>query len=537
MKIKYFICVFLGLLEITAYAQNVDSLYYRFLEIKTGQKYLPEGNNTGNEYIEKSGTSLINKVKLNLNLFTKEQQTVIKPLLARPVSETSIVSQSGKFRIHYDTQGENKPAFDVNVIAAIFDSVYQFEVETLGYLAPPSDFGSGGDDLYDIYVINLPTGIYGYTETEQYLSGDTYTTFMVVDNDYVGYYSKGLNGLRVTAAHEFHHAIQMGRYILREEDTFYYEITSTAMEEFTFSYVNDYFYYVKSFMNTPSRSLKEYSYNLAIWNIYLKEKYGYDIIKRTWELMRTKTAMNAIAAAIEEYGSTFKAELSNFGTWVYFSGYRHKTDKYFPDAKYFPALKISMSYSFVPPLQIIGVNSSSASNNFIRFGYGADTVVTIITNGDYLSSGNMTWVDYSLRNTEQEDFIKINEGYYYKYQVPEVNKKYFCSSAIFNDSSSYNNGTGNISYVYPQPFTYLTDSEYGLNLPVKIKTDVGVNLYIYDINMNLLYAGVHNFISGPNPYINFNGITDKGRLSSGVYIFVTESEGNILKGKFAVLND
>ncbi len=536
MKKIHFFAILFFLIESYSIAQNIDSLYYKFLEIKTGQKYVSEGNRPTEETYEKCGTSIINKIKLSINAFSKNQQNVIYSLLGRPVTESSIVSPMGKFRIHYDSQGENKPGFDINTAAIIFDSVYTFEVEKLGYPAPPADFGGGGDDLYDIYIINQPGGIYGYTETETYLSNETYTTFMVVDNDFIRYYSEGLNGLRVTAAHEYHHAIQMGNYILREEDTFYYEITSTAMEEFVFDYVNDYFYYVTSLMNNPAKNFKSYNYNFALWNIYLREKFGYDIIKRSWELMKTQTAMNAISSSIAEYGSTFKAELSTFGTWLYFAGYRYKLGKYFPDAKYFPALKISMSYSFAPPLQIIGLNSNPSSNNYIRFGYGSDTVVTIITNGD-ISTGNLVWVDYSLRNNEETGFIKIKDGYYYKYQVPEANKNSFCSSVILNDSSSFNNGTGFISYVYPQPFAYSKDGDYGINFPVKSKTGLNVNLFIYDINMQLRYNGTHGFISGINPYINWNGITENGKLAGGVYLYVTESDGKILKGKFAVIND
>ena len=72
---------------------------------------------------------------------------------------------------------------------------------------------------------------------------------MVIDNDYAGgYYSTGINGARVTVAHEFHHGIQCGNYspknsssLYRNSDVFYYKLTSTAMEEFVVDVVNDYY--------------------------------------------------------------------------------------------------------------------------------------------------------------------------------------------------------------------------------------------------------------------------------------------------------
>ncbi len=536
MKIKNILLVALFFANGILFATDWDSLYYRFLEIKTGAKYLPEKYDEEYSPRPKSGTSIINIVKVNLNKFNDTQKGIILPLLSRPYLQASIVSPRQKFRIHYDTVGVNKPAFSISKIAEILDSVYAFEVDYLGYTPPPSDFNIGGDNLYDIYIENQSGGIYGYTETENGLPGNTYTTFMVIDNDFTGYYSEGLNGLRVTVAHEFHHAIQIGSYIFREEDIFYYEITSTAMEEFVFDYVNDYIYYVKSLMYTPNKNFKSYNYNYALWNIYLKERFGYNIIKRTWELMRTKTALDAISAAIDEYGSTFKAELNTFGAWLYFSGYRAKPNKYFKDARLFPALKLSMSYSFNPPLQTIGFNTYPTSNNFLKFGNSADTVVTVVTNGNFDNNIN-TWVDFNLRSNFADGFIKISDNYYYKFSVPEADKNYFSSSVILNDSVSYNNTLNKISYVYPQPFSYKDYSNEGINFPVKEKTDVEVNLYIYDVNMNLLFSGAFNFKSGLNPYINWNGVTNNGKLKSGIYIYVTESAGKILKGKFAVLND
>ena len=36
---------------------------------------------------------------------------------------------------------------------------------------------------------------------------DRYTSYMVIDNDFTGYYTSGINGTRFTVAHQFHHAI------------------------------------------------------------------------------------------------------------------------------------------------------------------------------------------------------------------------------------------------------------------------------------------------------------------------------------------
>ena len=87
----------------------------------------------------------------------------------RPVMQTSILSPSGKFRIHFDTTGTNQPAMVtsdgiaipnttnqyVDTLAKILDIVWQTEIDSFGFAPPPSDGGRGGGDELDVYVSNL----------------------------------------------------------------------------------------------------------------------------------------------------------------------------------------------------------------------------------------------------------------------------------------------------------------------------------------------------------------------------------------------
>ena len=67
--------------------------------------------------------------------------------------------------------------------------------------------------------------------------------------------TKGINAARVTVAHEFHHAIQLGNYSYRDSDLFFYELTSTSMEEFVFNSVNDYYNYLTDYFYFPQYPL------------------------------------------------------------------------------------------------------------------------------------------------------------------------------------------------------------------------------------------------------------------------------------------
>src|SRR4030065_1201681 len=364
-----------------SYDKNfLDSVFTEYVNLKEALRN-KDYNNLLSVRTEnpKCGLFLINFVKQNIELFTAQQQQLFKTLSGRPTLPLSIISPSGKFRIHYDTTITAKPKYissmsieeNLSMAAMSIDSAYNFEVNYLGYPAPPSDNGMGGDNLYDIYIINLGGGLYGYTESEGDLGGQKYTSFMVIDNDYAGFYSTGINGLQVTLAHEFHHAIQMGNYILRWDDQFFYEITSTSMEEFVYDHVNDYYAYLLHYFNNTGKPLSQFEpnsvdgYDLAIWNLYLKENFGFNILKRQWELMPSQRAMNAINTSITEAGSSFKHELNNFGVWTFYTKNRTIPNKYFEEAAFYPLIRPLFTKNFTSPDEVITIFSNPTANNFV----------------------------------------------------------------------------------------------------------------------------------------------------------------------------
>ena len=200
---------------------QIDSLYTKFLQLRAPE-LLPQTDKPVELTLEdrKCGFGIVNSIKSNIVRFSSDQQSILKLFFARPVLPNSVVSPSGFFRIHYDSNGINRPSYvstwsveqNVAEVANALDSSYRFEVTYLGFLAPPSDGNGGSDDKYDVYIQNQGGGIYGYTEWESKVGSVNWTSFMVIDNDYIGYYSTGLNGMKVTVAHEFHHGIQLGNY-------------------------------------------------------------------------------------------------------------------------------------------------------------------------------------------------------------------------------------------------------------------------------------------------------------------------------------
>jgi len=557
---KFLIILFLA---VQLNAQNLDSLYNVFLSMYGFPSSVRQVQNGEISDTEKCGTRIISQIRFNIHNFNPEKQKKITMLLSRPVLDTSFVTPNGKFRIHFNKSDypdyipenicgsltvDQIPRYKkiyLDSLAIAVDSAYNYEINILKYPAPPSDNGAGGDNLYDIYIQNLSGGLYGYTDPETPINDSTYITYIMIDNDFSSssYYTKRIDAARVTVAHELHHAIQMGNYVYRLADSFYYEITSTSMEEFVYSSINDYYYSLISYFLNPAQSFaSSRGYNLAIWNIFLADRFGMDIIKRIWELMKLHNrALIAIGNAIQEYNSSFKIEFNRFGQWIYFTNFRAKPGSYFKEAANYPLVKPAMSpLRYDQNKNSLMINTNPVSLNLLYFYNNIDTMVSVISNAD-LNGGihpnsNTLGMTYSYSSSSFSGSRTIIDGFY---SLLETTKPELLSeSDIFNyvpvDSGIVQRTEA--EFVYPQPFKYSMNSF--LYFPVSKDNDGYADLNIYSVSMTLVYSS-HKRIQAIDKYVvGWDGMDNKGnKLPTGVYLFITKSGDNIKKGKFIIYND
>jgi len=536
---------------------ELDSLYSLFAFIKGVnssdrlQKQLQE-----NPAITKCGMELVNTLSQNLVHYSSEQQQILSKILERPQSQTSTVSPGGFFRVHYDLTGNNALGYDLNLLLQALDSAYNFEINFLGYSPPPSDGAEGDDDKYDIYIQNL-AGLYGYTQFENKFADSRWTSFMVIDNDYVGYYSSGINGAKVTVAHEFHHGIQGGNYAptgsnspFRNSDVFYYEITSTSMEEFVQDDVNDYYAYMPSYFQNPETAMSlNDGYNLAIWNIYLQNNFGFDILKRQWELIPGNDALKAIAISIDENGSTFGNELNKFGIWTYFTNSRNiYPNEYFEEASSYPLITPTASLSFTPPSDVYNMTIAPVANYFLRINLPSSDGVfySIITNSDYQKSANQTLpFTFSIFQDTVNGQKIINDFYsasFDKDGVPFWNNAGILNNIVVYGDSSYSfpNIEGE-TFAYPMPIK--KSAATTLNIAFQSDSNIGqeIDINIYSAGAELYYSGKKiiqsSYLKNSNKYCEISLSKNDFDYPSGVYIYVIKSGEDIFKGKLVIFND
>jgi len=512
----------------------------------------------------KCGTMTMWELKSEWPRLTTTQQSVLTPYIARPSLPLCFTSPSGRFKIHYTTSGVHQTTESFAWEAALaFDRAYEVEVLQMGYPAPPPDNGVDGPE-YDVYIQNIAD--YGWTYPESPVPdtpASDWTTYIVVDNDYSrGFYSKGLDGLRVTAAHEFFHAIHFGirepqREPASSADLFYYEVSSTWMEDVVYDEVNDYYNYLPAFFNSPHVPFNttdgRREYGMAVWNHFVAKRLGPEAIRDSWLNMRTTHGMFAIRQALLARGITFEDALAEFAIWNMFTASRADTVTFYPEGKHYPTIylqrreafveRIELSdsckrlsskfYSLVPQLpapfsaQLVSAEPSkwrlSVAVLGLReatFGYASGATAS--------SLGRLSPTDTVL--------LAVSRAYLGDEGVGGSEDTFHPFAAVVELGSSANGPPeGNtITSVSPNPFRL--SQEAFMTVLVHSESDQEATISVRDMHGRRLIENKLELVAGRvHPWI-WDGRSDAGsKLASGVYLIVVAFPDKVAVEKVAVL--
>ena len=199
------------------------------------------------------------------------------------------------FLLHYTLDDSYDAVENENYVimmAEEFEYVWKFFIDSLGFDHPPGDNGLGGSDLYDIYIINLPSGYFGLTYTSNASASDpSCASFIKMRNSYsasVFSSHSELENIQVTAVHEFFHAIQFGYNCF--ERLWFMEATAVWSEDELYNNINDLYRYMPSWFANTNKPLDEedsHMYGSFIFFQYLDEHLGgRSTIKHCWERSR-----------------------------------------------------------------------------------------------------------------------------------------------------------------------------------------------------------------------------------------------------------
>ena len=306
--------------------------------------------------IEHCGFRAQFELQQHLHELSPEMQSLAKTLLLKPTRQKTYISPYGHFVFHYDTSGLNAisiidsmgngvPDY-VDSAAVYFNKSWCIEIDSLGFLPPPDSLGNPVSE-YHIYFSELGNGGYGatlfnLTEDIPALPGENYSSYIEVDNNFIGdrYYTHGYDAMKVTAAHEFNHAVQLG-YRFDDQGIYFMEMTSTWLEDVVYEDVNDYLGYLPSYFSTMyNRKFNSRSgeYAASLYLHMIEKKYGPKAVVKIWENIVSDATVKALDSYLLQQGSSFAKSQNNYASWLYFTGSRTQADDFFPEAADYPQL-------------------------------------------------------------------------------------------------------------------------------------------------------------------------------------------------------
>jgi hypothetical protein len=226
----------------------------------------------------------------------------------------------GSFCIHWVTSTLDAPPGRPWVMKNLktMNQVWHQEVGKLNYRKPVKDGHRGGSKKFDVYLKELGSeGLYGYCAPEYRKPGTKWLAsgYCVLDNDFAQaqYGAPPVQSLRVTAAHEFFHAIQFGYDY--HEDPWLMEATATWMEERFADGVNDNRQYL------PYGQVKQNGSSLDVFNPqgfnqygnwsffeFLSTHFGKDTVHQIWNKagasygLPNQSSMKAVSSVLGQHG-------------------------------------------------------------------------------------------------------------------------------------------------------------------------------------------------------------------------------------------
>ena len=394
--------------------QLLQKFYYSFDKSKLSHEYVDQDLTP-----LKSGTEIVKEFHNHKEELSANAIEQISHFLNSPFEKTSTssvyITPSGKFQIAYDTTGNNAvPTADTNGngipdyvewVGSYFDYVWHFEIDSLGYLAPPIGTGQ-----YQVCFENM--GYYGYTEN---VLGQL--TRIVLHNNFFGFppntdpegNQKG--AAKVTAAHEFKHATQI-MYNNWNEPVWFLEMDATWMEDIAYTQVNDYYNYLpNSQIAEPSRSFdRGEGYEDCIWMHYLSQKFGILINRQIWERRKVfslELIYDNFNNILSQYSYTFIKGYKEYFIWNYACGSNiSPLIRSYKEATNYPTPTVCSTKS-IPDSSAGCGNTELSANYFAYSSINSDKLVKFNYYGTSNADQSLEFIIIYKNNTEEVRDISI----------------------------------------------------------------------------------------------------------------------------------
>ena len=455
--------------------------------------------------------------------------------------------ETENFNFHYTTEQSNSDAISgsdlnnnsvpdyVETMSEVFESVWFFFDDTLGYTPPPL----GGSDKYDIFIENLPSNYFAitYTTTLFNESNTSCASYIKMRNNYNASVFQALTeleNLKITAAHEFFHAIQFSYNCF--ERFWLMEATAVWSEDQLYNNINDHYRYMPAWFQNSSRNIDDESnhmYGSFIFFQYIDEHLGGpEMIKTIWEESRSRAnsvndiSFVSIDASLATVGSSFNSALNSMRIANRIMSSHPNAQPYtYQEAEDYPVTAPSEITSFVfNNGSTITYDQNSLklySSHYLGLSLGSPSKI-LIENNDGPITDLFGAVIFKHGN---EDKWSIRQGYDINID-PSINIEWatLIISAQEQDADGWDytitidDGYSEdlvVSGIYPNPFIY-KNSKVRIKILSTLSQKVKVNIY------NILGEKINDWsidIVEPNEReISWDRKNNNGKIvSDGIY--------------------
>jgi len=314
---------------------------------------------------------------------------------ARPtrptLSGTEYTRTKTHIKVHYTTSGSDATTLAYAESVAVFAESCWARGAAKGWINPPSDYGVGGSDLFDIYCrYSGNLGAYGVcvpdtVNTASYPDG--YCSWVEVCVDSVPQPFTRYGRLKALVAHEFHHAVQIAYTNFESPKWAFYENTSVWNEDvlwpghgtlywrnrnpssYTTNPLNNTYY---STISTGST----YEYPGGLWALFLTEYFSSTNMREIWERCGSHTGSHMTgdidSILKRDFGIDLATAYGHYGIWRYFTGDRDD-GLHYTQAERCTTAKLLRTHSSYP--------ASGDEGTWDPYGPGGMDLISFTTNG------------------------------------------------------------------------------------------------------------------------------------------------------------
>lgn len=570
MRFKLLILIITTSLSAQNIANSLETVINAFNGIKTDDRHLTHHLLD----IAKNGRNIDynDKVKLEALGFNFGSRLISRGGSERPESiGLDKFLDSEYFRFHYSTSGPHavdtkdinnnlRPDY-VEEVIKVFDYVADKLHNEMGYTRPPSDgyYSStrdkGGSNHYDIYIRSIPSKYYGYVQPEEYSQGNgdnerselrneknAFTSYMAIRNNYKKFSLSELENIKVTAAHEYFHAIQFGYD--GWEKPWLLEASAIWMEEEIYDEINDCYQYMKDWFKYPHKSLDEsgfHWYGSFIFFEYIEQHMGgSDTIRKIMEASVQSNSKEkdgshlAINQALKLNNHSFQKALNGMSVAnQIMSSFESKNYSY-EEAESYPVdgpnISDIINFQF-------GRKDTINSSKLSRFG---SEYFQVISNDPVLI--NLTNKSGSLPDLQLNAILKKNDNSYSIISSPSINIDPSELKSIFLSIVSQDTIGGNWDYQLSvengksgtninSPIEFVLNRPYpnpfngSIKFSLYVIKDSKITIDLIGINGRRIIRLFSGELSSGNHNYNWRGIDQNGnQVSSGVYYIKVSGE-------------